>query len=203
MVYGDYKKMLESDVARVAEVNEDDDSDTEVNKINLTDIDNNEIMDDEQDPELSEDKNQFTGVDDDNSDDEMMDKLDTEVLVPPVLKVARELLKLSAYYNTGSTLLKTISGKKYGDDDDIEDNDKESGSDTDKIQDITALVMDWLMEPKLDSCFLEKVEFGLSMVELEKYQWMDPGKVPPSVHCDLFMAPEKFEDTWSHPNEWQ
>ena len=88
MVYGDYKKMLESDVARVAEVNEDDDSDTEVNKINLTDIDNNEIMDDEQDPELSEDKNQFTGVDDDNSDDEMMDKLDTEVLVPPVLKVA-------------------------------------------------------------------------------------------------------------------
>jgi hypothetical protein len=41
------------------------------------------------------------------------------------------------------------------------------------------------------------------MVDLERYRWMDPDKVPPSVYHDLFMAPEKFEDVWSHPNEWQ
>jgi hypothetical protein len=32
---------------------------------------------------------------------------------------------------------------------------------------------------------------------------MDPDKVPPSVYHDLFTAPEKFKDAWSHPNEWQ
>jgi hypothetical protein len=133
----------------------------------------------------------------------MMDKLDTEVLVPPDLKVAQELSKLSAYYNTGSSLSRTRSGKSYEDDNDIEDSDEESGSDIDEIQDIAALVMDRLMEPKLDSGFLEKIEFGLSAVNLGKYQRMDPDKVPPSVYCDLFMAPEKFEDAWGHPNEWQ
>jgi hypothetical protein len=43
---------------------------------------------------------------------------------------------LSAYYNTGSTLSRTRSGKKYGDDDDIEESDEESGSDIDEIQDV-------------------------------------------------------------------
>ncbi len=68
---------------------------------------------------------------------------------------------MSAYYNTGSTLSRTRSGTtSYGDDKDIENSDEESGLDIDEIQDVTALVMDRLMEPKLDSCFLEKVEFG-------------------------------------------
>jgi hypothetical protein len=62
---------------------------------------------------------------------------------------------------------RTRSRKNYEDDDDLEDSDEESGSDTDEMQDIAALVMDRLMEPKLDSSFLEKVEFGLSMVNLE------------------------------------
>jgi hypothetical protein len=88
-------------------------------------------------------------------------------------------------------LSRTRSGKSYEDDNDIEDSDEESGSDIDDIQDVAALVMDWLMEPKLDSGFLEKIKFGLSAVNLEKYQQMDPDKVPPSAYCDLFMAPEK------------
>jgi hypothetical protein len=45
-------------------------------------------VDEEQDPESSKDENQFTELDDDNLDDEMTDKLDTEVLVPPDPKVA-------------------------------------------------------------------------------------------------------------------
>jgi hypothetical protein len=167
------------------------------------DNDDSEATDDEQDPESSEDNNQFTGLDDDDLDDKTTNKSDTEVVIPPDSKVARELSKLSAYYNTGNTLSRTRSGKNYEDDDDIEDSNEESGSDTDGMQDVTALVMDQLMEPKLDSSFLEKVEFGLSTVDLEKYRWMDPDKVPPSVYRDLFTVPEKFKDVWSHPNEWQ
>jgi hypothetical protein len=45
-------------------------------------------MDDEQDPESSEDDKQFTGLDDDDSDDKTMDKSNTEVFVPPDPKVA-------------------------------------------------------------------------------------------------------------------
>jgi hypothetical protein len=44
---------------------------------------------------------------------------------------------------------------------------------------------------------------GLSAADLEKYFQMDPDKVPPSLYHYLFMAPEKFEDVWGHPNEWQ
>jgi hypothetical protein len=50
-----------------------------------------------------------------------------------------------------------VERTSYGDDKDIENSDEESGLKIDKIQDVTALVMDWLMKPKLDSCFLEKV----------------------------------------------
>jgi hypothetical protein len=32
---------------------------------------------------------------------------------------------------------------------------------------------------------------------------LDPGKVPPSVYHDLFLAPEKFENAWDHPDDWQ
>jgi hypothetical protein len=54
-------------------------------------------------------------------------------------------------------------------DSDEESEDEESESDSDEIQDVAALVMDQLKEPKLDSCFLEKVEFGLTTIDLEKY----------------------------------
>jgi hypothetical protein len=57
---------------------------------------------------------------------------------------------LSAYYITGNTLSRTRSEKNYGDDDDIEDSNEESGSDTDKMQDVAVLVMYRLMEPKLN-----------------------------------------------------
>jgi hypothetical protein len=77
---------------------------------------------------------------------------------------------LFAYYNTGNTLSRTRSGKNYGDDNDMEDSDEEGGSDTDKVQDVAALVMGQLMEPKLNSCFLEKVEIGLSTINLNKYR---------------------------------
>jgi hypothetical protein len=50
-------------------------------------------VDQEQDPKSNTDKNQFIGLDDDNSDDETMDKSDTEVLIPPDPKIAQELSK--------------------------------------------------------------------------------------------------------------
>jgi hypothetical protein len=93
-VYGDYKKMLESDIARIIEVDDNDDSNTEAQEINPEGSDNNETTDDEQDPVSSVDKNQFTGIGGDDSDEETMDKSDREVLVHP--KVAWELSKLSA-----------------------------------------------------------------------------------------------------------
>jgi hypothetical protein len=169
-VYGNYKKMPESDIMHIIEVNDGDDSNTEVEEINPGGSDDNKTTDDEQDPESSVEENQFTGSDDDDSDEEAMDKSDTEVLVPPDPKVAQELSKLSAYYNTGDTLLRTRSGKNYGDDNEMHDSEEESESDIDEIQDIAALVMDRLTEPRLNSCFLEKVEFGLSAIDLEKYQ---------------------------------
>jgi hypothetical protein len=123
VAYGDYKKMPESDIAHIIEVDDNDDSNTEVEEIHLEGCENNETMDDEQDPESSVDENQFTGIDGNDSDEETMDKLDTEVLVPPDLKVAWELSKLSAYYNTGDTLSRTRSEKNYGDDEDMEDSE--------------------------------------------------------------------------------
>jgi hypothetical protein len=95
VVYGNYKKMLESDIAHTIEVNDNDDSNTEAEEINPEGSDNDETMDDEQDPASSVDKNQFTGIGGNDSDEETMDKSDTEVLVPPGPKVAWEISKLS------------------------------------------------------------------------------------------------------------
>jgi hypothetical protein len=120
-VYGDYKKMLESDIARIIEVDDNDDSNTEAEGIHPEGSDNNETMDDEHDPESSVDENQFTRIDGNDSDEETMDKSDTDVLVPPDPKVAQKLSKLSAYYNTGDNLSRTSSEKNYGDDNDMED----------------------------------------------------------------------------------
>jgi hypothetical protein len=63
VVYGDYKKMPESDIAHIIEVDDNDDSNTEVEEIHLEGCENNETMDDKQDPESSVDENQFTGID--------------------------------------------------------------------------------------------------------------------------------------------
>ena len=198
-VYGDYKKMPESEIARIVEVDDDDSDDEEVAVIPGNNNES-ESTDEEQESESSVDEDQFVTADDGDSDEETTDKSETEVLGPPDPKVSRELSKLSAYYNTGETLSRTRSGKAYGDDDENEESEDESEDDNNEIQDVAALVMERLAEPRLDSCFLEKVEFGLNAIDLNKYQQMDPDKVPPSVYRDLFTTPEKFEDAWNHPD---
>jgi hypothetical protein len=65
--------------------------------------------------------------------------------------------------------LRIRSGKNYGDDNDMEGSKVESKSDTDEVHDVEELVIDCLTEPKLNSCLLEKTQFGLSATDLEKY----------------------------------
>jgi hypothetical protein len=191
-VYGDYKKLPESEVARVIE---DEYEDGGV----VTPIPVEESSDSEEEEEfVSED--QLVEADGD-SDDESEDKSDEEVIEPPEPKVARELSKLSAFYNSGESLSKTRSGRKFDESSDS-DSDSESERDDDQLSDVAALVMERLAEPMLNSCFLEKVEFGLNVIELEKYRGMDPDKIPPSLYRDLFTAPSTFEEAWNHPVEW-
>ena len=84
-----------------------------------------------------------------------------------------------------------------------DDSESESEEDSDEVPDVAALVMERLTEPRCDIDFLEQAEFGLSVVDLERYRRMDPDKVPPSVYRDLFTAPELFEHAWNHEDEWQ
>ena len=202
LVYGDYVKLPQEQIARFESENEEgfeyeSDDDTDM-------------------PELVERKVQFEDSDDEdesddeysivypNEGDEYEDPDHVEETGPIDPKVAKEMSRLSTYYNSGQTLSRTRSGRNYEEQDDSDDDsDDDNSNDGGDMYDVASLILDRMELPTETVSWVEKSEFAMNATDMKKYETMDKDKIPPSVCRDTRTAPTTFEEAWSHPDEWQ
>ena len=197
LVYGDYKKLPQDEIARFEE-NANDGSDS----------------DSDSEAELEEARPtvrfQLDDDDDDGSSDEErfgtneVDGTEMNDPEPPDPKVIREMSRLNTYYNSGETLSRTRSGRQFEDESESDDSDDEDSSDEDEVMhDVAAMIWDRVESADELLGWMEQVEMALNVTDLKKYETMEKEKIPPTVYRDLFTAPNKFEEAWNHPDPWQ
>ena len=172
--------------------------------------------DDDNMPELVDRKVRFEDSDDEddsddeysivypNEDDEYEDPDHVEETGPIDPKVAKEMSRLSTYYNSGQTLSRTRSGRNYEEEEDSDDDsDDDNSNDGGDIYDVASLILDRMELPTETVSWVEKSEFAMNATDMKKYEAMDKDKIPPSVYRDICTAPTTFDEAWNHPDEWQ
>lgn len=185
-VYGNYKKLPQEEIMQFepeVDTNDDDldldldlDSDLEVAELvdqvgNIwfqldEDNDSEEEVNDDLDEDIEGEESQW--------EEDLVKESKVDDASPSDPKIVQEISRLTSYYNSGQMLSKMMSGKRFKENSDL---DEEGTNDTGGIYDVAALIVDRMKLPNGTVKWIEKQEFAMNAVHIKKYETMEQDKI--------------------------